>query len=84
MALIQRREIEKPEFNRFLDLVGDIAGQNHPRDMCLDQVDITDGVAIGGGVLQCADQGLLVIWHTITPVYLISTPVVGMVTTPFR
>jgi hypothetical protein len=35
----ERREIEETEVDGLLDLVGEFAGEEHPRDVCLHQLD---------------------------------------------
>ena len=68
ITLIQRREIKKPEIDGFLDLVGELSGQNYPRDMRLDQADVIDRMVKKFRILQGAYQSHLVLRHTITPV----------------
>jgi hypothetical protein len=41
VAFLQRRKIKKAEIDGFLDFVDELAGQNYPRDVRLDQADVT-------------------------------------------
>ncbi|MNH06508.1 hypothetical protein D3C79_658780 [compost metagenome] len=51
-------EIEEAEVHRLLDLVGILAGQQHPGNMRLDELKRLHRVREQGGVLQRGDQGL--------------------------
>ena len=45
-ALFQSGKIQKSQVDRLLQLVGEIAGEQHPRDMGLDQPDVGGGMWI--------------------------------------
>ena len=48
----KRAEIEESEIDGFLDLVGVIAGEQHPGDMRLDQPHLADGMAVAFSLRQ--------------------------------
>ncbi|WP_241546937.1 hypothetical protein [Thiohalobacter thiocyanaticus] len=51
-ALFQGTEIEKAEIDRFLELVGDAAGEQDPGDMGFDHAEVTDRMRKAFGRLQ--------------------------------
>ena len=51
-------EIKKAEVNRFFDLVGVRAGEDHPGNVGLDKLEPLYRMRIEGRVLQGGDQGL--------------------------
>jgi hypothetical protein len=67
-AFLQCRKIKKSEIDGFLDFVGELASEDYPRDVCLDQADVTDRMVKRGRILQGAYQRHLVLRHIITPV----------------
>ena len=52
---LEGREVEEPEVDRFLDLVGESAGQHDPRDVRLEESEVGAGCRIGARPEQCAD-----------------------------
>ena len=63
LALVERREIEEREFDRALDLVGGVSGQEHRGRMGIDALD--GGSAVGCRLgEQSKDLVLGVVTHT--------------------
>ncbi|MNJ62024.1 hypothetical protein D3C77_578430 [compost metagenome] len=58
LACRQRGEVEKAEVHRLLDLVGELAGENDPGDVCFDDPQVVDRMRIEGRILQGGDQCL--------------------------
>ena len=56
LALGQRGEVQKLHPHRLLDLVGKVAGQQHPRDVRFQKAEIAGGVRVGRGRLERLDQ----------------------------
>ena len=54
--LFECPEIEKIELYGFLDLVGKLAGQHHPRDVCFEKLDAADSVWISSRGQQVLDK----------------------------
>ena len=46
LAFFQRGVIEESELDRFLDLVGEVSGQQDPRDMGIENPNILDGMIV--------------------------------------
>ena len=55
-ALLERREIQKAEIQRLLELIRVLAGQEHVRDVGLDMFDLARRMGIANRVQQRADQ----------------------------
>ena len=52
----ERGEIEEAEVHRLLDLVHALAGEEHPGDVCLDELHPIHGVRVDGGVEEPGDE----------------------------
>jgi hypothetical protein len=55
-ALLQRREIEKAEVERFFQFVGIWPGEQNIGNMGLDVIDMIHRVRVAGGVKECLNQ----------------------------
>ncbi len=56
LALLERAEVEEVEHDRLLDLVGVIAGEDHPGDMCLHEFDVVGGMGKRAFAQQRLDE----------------------------
>ena len=56
-ALLQGGKIEKAEVDRFLDLVGKVAGKDHPGNMGFDDAQFAQRVAESERIVEPGDQG---------------------------
>ena len=55
-APLEAREIDEAKADRFLDLVGEVAGENHPRDVGFDAFEVVRRVTESVGVGERRDQ----------------------------
>ena len=73
LSFLERAEVEKIEDDGFLDLVNVIAGEKHPGNVCLDEVDGIDRVVERFGSTQAVDQTRIKVarrvrWHFPWPI----------------
>ena len=54
----ERGEVEKPEAHRLLDLVDPLAGEEHPGDMRLHELDAIDLVRVDAGSEEPGNEGV--------------------------
>ncbi len=52
----ERREVEEPEVEVFFQLVGEVAGEHHPRNVRLDALDVRRRMRKAPGLAQAVDQ----------------------------
>ena len=61
VPLRKRGEVEEAQVDGLLDLVGEVAGQQHGRDVRVDPFDALDRMGIRGRVQQSADERLVLL-----------------------
>ena len=60
-ALVERREVREAQLHRLLELVGVAAGQEHVRNVRLDQLDALDAGAVHRGIAQRGDESPVIL-----------------------
>jgi len=64
-ALFRRAVVEEGQLERLLELVGEFAGKQHPRNVGLDQLDVRHRVRVARRVEQGSDQGRRIVMHEV-------------------